>query len=315
MERFIIKDAKYDYRPIKLYYSDIKEARQKYPNAEITLDTDTEYLNSVEKIKSIATEKLYDYKGRMVWKIPHNNAYILYRQFVDENGNYIDGCEYQRWDNIASLMPFGWNISTPKEFEKMFIKEKPYYDRQNPCISPKELKKKKAKRFYNKNNKAYWRDNDGLFYKADKCDLPDTADKEEYKKFNGNTEAVYVRYGTEIAFSKREWFDNMDEFIKFFNNKKKTHPSYLGDLEYEVLKRGYKYAAPNDRKVIIALPYIDIDKEIKLARKDTANENGIVRTVATIWCNQMDGIRFFGNSHENIEWVEDVIKKYMELAQ
>ena len=315
MERFIIKDAKYDYRPIRLYYSNIEEARQKYPDAEITIDADKNFLESVEKIKAMSEHTLYDYRQREIWKIPYNNKYILYRQYIDEDGHYIDGCDYQRWDNITSTYPFAWTSSTPEEFAELFVIEKPFYDRENPCISQKELKKKKAKKFYNKNNKSYWRDANGLFYKADKCDLPNTVDKEEYKRFKGNTEAVYVRYGTEIAFSERDWFDNIDSFIEFFNDKKKSHPPYLGDLEYEVLKRGYKYAAPNERKVIIALPYIDVDKEIKLARKDTANENSIVRTVANIWCNQMDGIKFFGNSHGNIEWVEDIVKKYMELTQ
>lgn len=315
MERFIIKDIKYDYRPMRLYYTDIEKARQKYPDAEITLDTDIEYLNSVEKIRAISIETLYDYRGRMVWKIPHNNAYILYRQFIDEDGEFIDGCEYQRWDNITSTIPFGWNISTPKEFEELFIKEKPLYDKERPCISKKELKKKKAKKFYGKNGKYYWLDTDGLFYCADKANLPNKADNEEYKQFKDNAKAVYVRYGTEVAFSERKWFDSMESFIEFFKDKKKNHPTYLAELEYEILKKGYTKSAPEDRCVIVAMPYIDIDKEIKFAKKDTANENSIIRTVASIWCKQMEGIGFFGTPCSNIEWVEDIVKRYMEITR
>ena len=63
------------------------------------------------------------------------------------------------------------------------------------------------------------------------------------------------------------------------------------------------------------MPYIDIDKEINLAKKDTANENSISRTVANIWCKQMEGIRFFGMPCNNIEWVEDVVKRYIETIQ
>lgn len=136
MERFIIKDEKYDNIVMRLYYSDIDEAQRKHPGATIMLDTDIGYLDAVEKIKALSVEKFCDYRGREIWKIPHNNAFILYRQFVDEEGNYIDGCSYQRWDNVAYVAPFSWNITNPGEFVKLFIKEVP---RQTPSIGSIEV--------------------------------------------------------------------------------------------------------------------------------------------------------------------------------
>lgn len=306
MIRFIIKDEMYN-KPVRLYYNNYEEARQKYPNAEITVDTDTEYLKYVTEIKSLAAKRFYDCKGREIWKIPHNNSYILYRQFTDKDeGNYIDGCTYQRWENGKTTNPILWDISTPKEFCKTFLQKKPICDSYQPCISLKELKKRKAKKFYNKNGKCYWVDGNGYFYGADKCDLPNKNEKEEYKRFNGNPEAVYVSYGTEIAFRERGWFDNLEQFLQVFEPLVEENSSYY----YEILKVGYKKEAPENRNVIVALPYIDIDTEIKLTKRNTANENSIAHTVAKIWCKQMSP--FFGNTYSNMDWVEDIVKKYME---
>lgn len=310
MERFIVKEG--NLRLMRLYYADIEEAKKYYPTAEITVDTDMEYLKSVERIKTKAVGSLYDYRGREIWKIPYNNAFILYEQYKDEDGKYIDGCMYQMWNNSKLTAPLLWDMSTPENFEKTFLVEKPSYDSRNPVISQKELKKRKAKRFYNKNGKVYWKDTDGFFYMANKFDLPNKAVKEEYERFKNNSKAIYVSYGTEVASRERGWFENKEKFIEFFNEKKKNHPSYLSELNYKILKTGYKKLPPEDRKLIIAMPYIDIDTEIKRAKRETANQNIVSRAVAKVWCNQMNGIKFFGMPVGNIDWVEDIVKKYME---
>lgn len=82
MERFVVK--KDGLRPMHLYYPNIEEARKHHPTAEITIDTDKEYLKSVERIKGKSVDNLYDCRGREIWKIPYNNDYILYRQYKDE---------------------------------------------------------------------------------------------------------------------------------------------------------------------------------------------------------------------------------------
>lgn len=311
MERFIVKEG--DLRPMHLYYPNIEEARKHHPTAEITIDTDKEYLKLVERIKGKSVGNLYDYRGREIWKIPYNNDYILYRQYKDENGNYIDGCMYQRQDNTRLTTPLFWDMSTPKVFEEAFLTEKPLYDRENPTISQKELKKRKAKRFYSKNGKVYWKDVNGFFYTADKAALPNKVQKEEYERFKNNFEAVYVSYGSELAFRERGWFESKEKFIEFFNEQKKNHPPYMAELNYEILKRGYKKLPPEDRKIIAVMPYIDIDMEIKFAKRETANQNIVSRAVAKVWCNQMNGIKFFGTPGSNVDWVEDIVKKYMEF--
>lgn len=305
MERFIIKDRSYGYKPMRLYYNNIDEAHERFPDAVITIDRDKSFVKSVEKIKAFTEATFCDYRRREVWQIPYSGRFILYRQYVDGD-EYLDGCEYQRWDNLIGTTPVGWTVSNPKEFEELFLKEKPSRS-DELFVSQKEIKKRKAQKFYNKNNKIYWRDNEGFFYKANKYDLPDKKAKEEYERFKGNQEAVFVWYGTEPAFGKREWFDGMDSFMDFFEEKKQNNPHYLADLHYNVLKKGYKKLAPDERKVIIALPYIDIDKELLLARRATANENGICHIVANVWCNQI--------GYKNIDWVEDIVKKYMEIKE
>ena len=303
MQRFIIKEPKYEYKSMRMYYKSIDEAKQKHPDAEITIDMDKSFIDSVEKIKALSEHTFHDYKGREVWKIPHNGKFILYRQY-EYDGEYIDGCDYQRWDNVFGMNPITWTASDPKNFEKLFLRSKPFYDGQL-FISLKELRKRKAKRFYNKSGRAYWKDNNGLFYMAMKYDLPGAAENEEYEKFKDNRNAVRVWYGTEPAFGKTKWFDNMDSFLQFFNNEKESHPSYLPKLQYRIREKGYKKLPPTDRKVVCALPYIDIDTEISLAQRDTANINAISRMIAKMWCDQI--------KDADIDLVEDIVKKYMEV--
>ena len=60
------------------------------------------------------------------------------------------------------------------------------------------------------------------------------------------------------------WYDNESELLKIFNEKKKDYPAAYATPRYEILKRGYKKLPPNDRKVILRLPYINLGKELKL---------------------------------------------------
>ena len=60
------------------------------------------------------------------------------------------------------------------------------------------------------------------------------------------------------------WYDNESEFLRVFNEKKKDYPAAYATPQYEILKRGYKKLPPDDRKVILRLPYINLGKEFKL---------------------------------------------------
>ena len=60
------------------------------------------------------------------------------------------------------------------------------------------------------------------------------------------------------------WYDNESELLRVFNEKKKDYPATYATPRYEILKRGYKKLPPDDRKVILRLPYINLNKELNL---------------------------------------------------
>lgn len=278
----------------------------------IPIKTPETYLDTIFKIKAVSEKVLYDGLGREIWKIPHNMGYILYRPYKD-GLNYCDGCDYQRLDNSSHMATTFWTCSTPQEFLQLFLKEKPYYDRNEPCISQKQLKAKKTTKFYNKNGVTYWFDDKGLFYVANKHFLPTKKDREEYAKFKDNPKTVYCEWGTGTGILRhRAWFDSFDDFKEFFEQERTRTPSYLGGLQYKLLKTGYKKPEPSERKVITVMPYIDLNNELKCEHNDTANDNYCIHAVACTWCKQMEGIKYFGEPLKNINWVEDVIKHYIE---
>lgn len=186
------------------------------------------------------------------------------------------------------------------------------YDRNEPRCSPKDIKKIKATKFYNRNNRCYWIDNNGFFYKADKTDLPSKESKDEFKMFGGNKEAVYVCWGTEVAFLKRKWFNSIEEFLEFFESEKQKQPRCYGTLYYKVLKRGYTKVAPEERKVIFKFPYINIENTVAELSRWNFNKNYVLYRCAQIWCEKMNGIQFFGNCYEHLDLMLDIIKKYLE---
>lgn len=181
-----------------------------------------------------------------------------------------------------------------------------------PCISLKELKKRKAKKYYNKNRVSYWVDDKGCFYEADKGILPNKKKIEEYDHFKGNKEAVFVSYGKEVFNCKKKWFDSIEQFLDFFEKEEADFPPTSGTLKYSILKTGYTLIAPDERKIISALPYIDVDKEIIYAAENTANKNAVYWIVARKWIKKMEGIKYFEKVCYDTDWVEDMIKQYVQ---
>lgn len=272
---------------IKLYGS-AEYLKHQFPEAlKICEDTDLSFYDYVEKIKKSSTETFFDIKGRQICKIPYNTGYIMYRQFVDEDdGSFLDGCLYQRFDNIGTTFPALKTLSTPKEFYELFIANNQQSDGKLTMVSPMYLQRQKAKMIYNKNNYRFWQDKSGRFYVANKSWLISKRDKDEYMKFRDNNDAVLVSFGTEVAFRQSQWFNNIDEFFEMFSPLKEQNSS----MYYEILKRGYKKLPPEERKCIISLPEFDLKREIFLAKSTTANEHNLVKKLLNTWVDKnLDG--------------------------
>lgn len=271
-------------RSAKLYGDPDKIAKL-FPEAvEIVECHDETFKTYVEQIRQSSSNVFLDYRGREVWEIPHGNGHILYRQFVDDSGEYLDGCDYQRWDNIGTLIPCLKTLSTPEEFYNDFLHQSTETRIRSELVSLETLKQSKAKVIYNKNGLKFWKDDNGLLYGARKQWLPTKADRAEYSKFHDNKEAALISYGTEVAFRKTQWFESMEEFAQFFAPIKRENSSMC----YEVRRAGYRKLPPEQRRLIIAFPSFDLRGEIALAKQDTANKTAVAKKVLNAWIGKAE---------------------------
>ena len=249
---------------IKIYADTRDKVYALFPEAlSVELYEDNSYLEIIDIIKSKAIKCYADHKGREVYHIPHLDSYIKVK-LLQHNGEYLDSVMYQRWDMLGLTYPVLWNISSVKDFYDTFISE---VNDPGPLpvefVSMKYIKKSKAVKIINKKNISVWVDKDGYIYYSDKFSLPNKRNKEEYGRFRDNADAVL---GKMIFYSDSttRWYDNESEFLRIFNEKKKDYPASYATPRYEILKRGYKKLPPDDRKVILRLPYINLSKEFKL---------------------------------------------------
>lgn len=274
---------------LKMYYETFSEAKKCFPEAtDITENFDETFKVYVERIKARSTTTLNDIFGRDVWVMPHGKGQILYWQYKDESEEWIDGCAFQRLDSVGTVYPITKTLSSPQKFWEMFLDEPETKQNDVESVSINDLKRRKAKIYLRQNNMKYWIDADDMFYAAKNEWLPTAASKEEYEMFCDSKDAVLVSYGTEVAFRTVKWFKNLAEFEEFFKEKQSQNSS----LYYEVLKHGYTRKPPEDRKLIISFPYINIDKEVWLARNATANSNSVVSHVFNTWLGaKNDNIR------------------------
>lgn len=250
-----------------LIYAETKERAEKlFPEAlDIVLYQDNSYLDKIDKIKSVSTLMGYDRQNHEVYKFPYNGSFILVILHKDKNGDYYDILDFQRWDCRGLINPITWSLCNAAEFFEMFAEE--YSDNtQGFIISPKELKKLKPQKFYNKDGETMWIDSNGCIYIVEKWLMPNKKNKAEYEQFKNNPNAVWIKFinGLHSTDYSYRWFDNIDAFKDFFQELHKDRSPAYATPTYEILKHGYKKANPDDRKVILKLPYMNIHKELRM---------------------------------------------------
>lgn len=249
---------------IKIYADTRDKVYSLFPEAlSVEPYEDNSYLEIINIIKSKAIKGYTDVKGNEVYHIPHLDSYIRIK-LLQQDGEYLDSVMYQRWDMLGLTYPVLWNISSVKDFYNTFMGEENYPEPLPvEFVSMKYIKKSKAVKIINKKNISVWADKDGYIYYSDKFSLPNKKNKEEYERFHDNADAVLAKM---IFYSDTttRWYDNESELLKVFNEKKKDYPAAYATPRYEILKRGYKKLPPDDRKVILRLPYINLGKEFKL---------------------------------------------------
>ena len=149
MQRFDVKLS--DGHILKLYFTSVNEAKNQYPDAEITENNDYRYLKYIEKIQSAAVQSANKERGfetREVYKLELPIGTALVRMSKDNNdGVYYDFCEYQIMENTDFVYPIGFIWSDPKEFCDKYLIEPLEYEilsfrrHIDPKLAkPKELK-------------------------------------------------------------------------------------------------------------------------------------------------------------------------------
>ncbi|MBQ2177180.1 MAG: hypothetical protein II453_19705 [Alphaproteobacteria bacterium] len=294
---------------VKLYGEDKQTMYDKWSKnfevISVEQDTDTSYIDYINQIKN-GSELIAQNSKKQIYKYPHNDSFILVKLYTDGE-EYYDYCEYQRWDCRGLMNPISWALSNPKEFCEWFGRptvELP----QGFVVTPKEIRKMKAKRFYNKEGEILWVDDLGYIYSAEKVAMPNKINKAEWEKFHDNPNAVLVSYvlaTPDNIYGKAEikWFENKEAFLQFYQSEKAKVLPYAASPRYEIKRIGYKKPKPEDRKVILRLPYINLDGELAYG---TPAED-----IALSWSRMCDR-KWQGSTFDCYSLLIDVVKHYKE---
>lgn len=191
-------------------------------------------------------------------------GHFIIRLYKDDDNQYRDYLEYKKCMTgfrspctftVSSVIPFYEKYMT--DYEEKHIKK-------HEWISTKQLRKEKAKSILNKGFNKAWVDADGYFYICDKYNYPSKKSKELFKEFGGEENAlnIYCEFGSSRD-SEFNWWHSLDDFMEYFNKKAKDVPSSWATPKWEIKRKGFTSIAPDDRKVILRLPYFNIENELK----------------------------------------------------
>ena len=292
---------------IKIYNADKQKLYDRWSKdfeiVSIEQDTDTSYVRFIDQIKS-KSELLESNDEKQIYRFPHNDSSIFIQFYTDGN-EYYDYCQYQRWDCNGLIEPTLWAPCSPKRFCELFDKDVPYLP-QGIVVTPKEIKKMKAKKFCTKGIDTLWVDDLGYIYSAEKATLPTKRSKTQWERFHDNPNAVLVRYVLATPLNihgnaKTEWFESKESFMQFYEAEIKNVPGYCTTPSYDIIKVGYKKKKPEERKVILRLPYIDLDAELAYGTP--------VENIALSWSRMCDK-SWRHRTFSCYNYLVDVVKKY-----
>lgn len=164
----------------------------------------------------------------------------------------------------------------------------------------------KAKKFYNKDGEILWIDDLGYVYCADKLDMPNKHNKEEWEKFHNNEKSILVKYvlatpSNPYGNSKIEWFESKESFLQFYNSEKQNVLTYAVSPSYEILRNGYYKLKPEERKSVLRLPYINLDMELGYGTS--------VADIALSW-SKMCNRSWQGNGFNIYDYLINIINNY-----
>ena len=108
---------------IKIYAETRDKVYALFPEAlSIEPYEDNSYLEIIDIIKSKAIKSYVDLKYCEIYNIPHLDSYIKVK-LLQQDGEYLDGVMFQRWDMLRLQSPIFWNMLSVKDFYDTFIDE------------------------------------------------------------------------------------------------------------------------------------------------------------------------------------------------
>lgn len=248
---------------------------------EIKPYTDTSYLDYIQKIvdnSELISEKTKGDMKNEFRQIKRGRNTCLIKFYKDLDDGYYDFLEYQRQFN-QFINPVTYTWDDPKSFYEEYRTDLfgENAGKEHKWISYKELRKEKPKLLKYKGVYKFWVDADGYYYVADKRNYPSKRNRELFKEFGNNPNAVCVECKLGSSKTTYDWWHNFDEFLEYFKEESKKVPAYEATPSYRVLHKGFQKTPPEDRKVILRLPFFNVQREIK------NGQQGI--TIARAWLN------------------------------
>lgn len=138
--------------------------------------------------------------------------------------------------------------------------------------------------------------------------MPNKNNKSEWERFHDNPNAVLVNYVLATPSNMynpehTKWFESEESFLQFYKEEKEKVPACATSPRYEIKKIGYRRIKPEDRKVILRLPYINLDGELMYGVS--------AEDIALSWSRMCDR-KWQGSTFDSYGWLIDVVKHYKE---
>ena len=298
--------------PMKIYGDTIEEVRKHFPEAiSITPCGDKSHLPYIKKMidrsefldsrtnKLNQVTELYRYKG---------DGFDLYIKFYKDgkDNEYFDYSEIQLKSDGLISNHIGWTLYYPQDIYNRYFYSVPKKE-VGYVVTPKEVKKNKYKKWYNKDGEYGWIDSDGYFYFADKLDMPNKKKKIVYDEFKDNDNAVLIKYkcATPTDYCPTEltrWFNSQEEFNIWWKQMVYKCPPFCESPYYSVVKKGFHKKHPDDRLVVLRMPYLNIEIELS----DRHYEQ-----VGRMW-DRMCSKYYWYQRCVGTSWAEQIVKAYQE---
>lgn len=236
---------------IKFYADSAEHVKRIFPDA-IAVDPcdDPEYLYYAEEILNHVTSTI-----KPNFYIVHTwFGDFIYNQFVDEDGNKIDGGKWRRVEPLRTIVPVLWDLGNPKMFYDKYLAD---YDEIAPFGSRwtridylewAKVKKRgrfKALKISNPVDKSkYWANAQGVVYEIDRQNSKAKKAWQEYKSNPMAFANAKTPYNPDLSKNcfRMPYVPILNQNISIHDMaliwRKRMHEELSNNIDYRVFCRG-----------------------------------------------------------------------------